>query len=82
MIYKNTDLVISLYYSTTIVFNPVKEKRLERSKEQNPLVTTFLLHYYKVVTTIIHHTTETDLLINELQRTGHVVSIIIQKLKK
>lgn len=35
----------------------MKEKGLERSKGQNPHVTTFLLRYYKVVTTIINHTT-------------------------
>lgn len=51
MNYKNTGLIISPYYITTMVYNPVKEKGLKCSKKQNPHVTTFLLCYDKVVTT-------------------------------
>lgn len=63
MNYKNTGLIISPYFITTMVYNPVKEKGLEHSKEQNPHVTTFLLRYDGVVTTIVNYTTHFSLLI-------------------
>lgn len=48
----------SSYYLATIIGNPMKEKGLRRSKEQNPHLTLILLPYYKVVvTTKKNHTT-------------------------
>jgi len=46
MICKKRDLAFSAYYFTTILSNPMKEKRLERSKKQNSHPTQRLLHYY------------------------------------
>lgn len=49
--YRNTDMGYSSYYLTTIIYNPMKEKGLSRSKEPNPHLTLTLLPYYKVVVT-------------------------------
>jgi hypothetical protein len=52
------DMAYSSYDLTTIIYNPMKEKGLRRSKKQNPHLALILLPYYKVVvTTKKNHTT-------------------------
>lgn len=82
MIYKGKSSILSTYYLTTIIDNPMKEKGLSCSRAINRLVATKLLHYYDVVTTKIKYTTNILLNINKINTTLFVVSKTPKKLNK